>query len=144
MAQQKKGPVFAIFFCQQLDARQDINRRCLEKEFGSHIRFFPIPCSGRIEPLHLLKAIESGADMAYLLTCGEGDCRYGEGNIRAKKRVNYAQGLIEEIGLERKRIVLISKKIDAPVSIDILVREAIAGNDMLPIQWNGHNLQVDD
>src|SRR5512136_1735502 len=100
-------PNISIFFCQQIDGEQDVNRRVIEKEFGSRIMFFPLPCSGRIEPLHLLRALESGADYVYLVTCPEGACRYREGNFRARKRLGYAQGLIEEIGLEREHLQFI-------------------------------------
>ena len=47
----------SIFFCQQLDPDQDANRRVLEKELGSRVKFFPLPCSGRIEFLHFLRAL---------------------------------------------------------------------------------------
>ena len=116
----------AIFFCWQLDAGQDLNRRSLEKELGSRIRFFPLPCSGRIEALHLLKALESGADKVYLVTCPVGACRYREGNVRAKKRLAYAQGLIEEIGLERERLELVVPSVPPRTTIDRIARDLLA------------------
>jgi len=115
-----------IFFCEQLDLNQDKNRRILEKELGSGIRFFPLPCSGRIEPLHLMRAIESGADKVYLITCPEGSCRYREGNLRAGKRLAFAQDLIEEIGLERERLELISTTDSAQMTIEQRVRELLS------------------
>ena len=96
-----------IFFCQQVDSEQDINRRAIERELGDRIRFFPLPCSGRIDTLQLLRAIEAGADIVYLVTCSRGACRYREGNIRAWKRSAYARRLIEEIGLEGERLEVI-------------------------------------
>ncbi len=126
------GGKIAVFFCQQLDPDQDINRRPLEKELGPKIRFFPLPCSGRIDVLHLLKALETGADKVYLVTCPEGACRYGQGNTRAKKRVAFGRQLIEEIGLEGERIELVVPHGSLPLSIDRLVRallkQASAGN----------------
>jgi coenzyme F420-reducing hydrogenase delta subunit len=132
MNQKDAGLNLTIFFCQQLDTNQDVNRRSLEKELGSQIRFFPLPCSGRIDLLHLLRALESGADMVYLITCPEGSCRYREGNLRAQKRVQYARGLIEEIGLEGARFELITNTAATPVTIDtiaraLLMRDAVVG-----------------
>jgi F420-non-reducing hydrogenase iron-sulfur subunit len=126
MNQKDTGLDITIFFCQQLDANQDSNRRALEKELGSKIKFFPLPCSGRIDPLHLLRALESGADKVYLLACPEGTCRYREGNIRAKKRVAFARGLIEEIGLEGERLELIYVARESDTTIDKLARELLA------------------
>jgi len=125
--QKSAGLSITIFFCQQIDPNQDVNRRALERELGERIRFFPLPCSGRIDPLHLMRALESGADKVYLVTCPEGACHYREGNIRAKKRIAYTQGLIEEIGLERERLEVIVTSAGSPVTtIGELARELLA------------------
>ena len=123
---QKKAARVMIFFCQRIDAEQDVHRRLLEKELGSQIKFFPLPCSGRIEPLHLMRALESGADKVYVVTCPEGACRYREGNIRARKRLAYAQRLIEEIGLAKERLELIHVPAGTTTTIDTLARELLA------------------
>jgi coenzyme F420-reducing hydrogenase delta subunit len=124
--QKSAGLSITIFFCQQIDPNQDVNRRALERELDKQIRFFPLPCSGRIDPLHLMRALESGADKVYLVTCPEGACRYREGNIRAKKRIAYTQGLIEEIGLERERLELVMTSAGNRVTVDKLAQEFLA------------------
>ncbi len=126
MDQKSAGLNLTIFFCQQLDPDQDVNRRALEKEMGERIRFFPLPCSGRIDPLHLMRALESGADKVYLGTCPEGECRYQEGNLRAQKRIAYTQELIKEIGLERERLELIVTSAKNPVTIDEMARQLLS------------------
>jgi coenzyme F420-reducing hydrogenase delta subunit len=126
MDQKSAGLKLSIFFCQQIDANQDAHRRALEKELGSKISFFPLPCSGRIEPLHFLRSLEGGADKVYLLACAEGSCRYQEGNIRARKRLSYAQTLIEEIGLEARRLELINMVSGNSKTIEEIVRELLA------------------
>jgi F420-non-reducing hydrogenase iron-sulfur subunit len=113
-----------VFFCQQLDPEQDTSRRSLEKELGKSIRFFPLPCSGRVEALHFLKALEAGADTVFLVTCPEGACRYGQGNSRAKKRVEYAKGLVREIGLNDECLKLVAAP-RTPLSMDDFVRNLI-------------------
>jgi coenzyme F420-reducing hydrogenase delta subunit len=125
MDQKSAGLNLTIFFCQQLDPDQDVNRRALEKEIGERIRFFPLPCSGRIDPLHLMRALESGADKVYLVTCPEGACRYREGNLRAQKRIVFTQELIEEIGLERERLELIITSAGNSANIDKIARELL-------------------
>jgi len=114
----------AIFFCQRVDSEQDINRRAIEKELGLRIKFFPLPCSGRIDPIQILRAMEGGADMVYLVTCGEGACRYREGNTRAWKRMAYARRLIEEIGLEGERLKVIQS--NGRQTIDEITRSLLA------------------
>jgi coenzyme F420-reducing hydrogenase delta subunit len=130
------GLSYAFFFCQRLDSAQDINRRSLEKELGARIRFFPLPCSGRIESLHLLRALEAGADKVYVITCPQGACRHREGNARAKKRVAFAQKLISEIGVEPDRFEFIETRALPSPSIDQVARGLIAREiRMAPLSW---------
>ena len=125
----------ALFFCQQLDPDHDGHQRVIEKEFGPRIKFFPLPCSGRIEPLHFLRAFEAGADLVYLIVCPLKVCRYQQGNLRAKKRIAYAQKLIQEIGLDPERLNLIITTTPLPKRIDLLTREILAD---VPVK--GHSL----
>jgi hypothetical protein len=91
MDKKSAGLNLRIFFCQQIDVEQDVNRRVLEKELGSQIMFFP-----------------------------------REGNFRARKRLVFAQGLIEEIGLKRERLELINLPAGTKTTIDKLARELLA------------------
>jgi F420-non-reducing hydrogenase iron-sulfur subunit len=116
----------AVFFCRQIDPEQDRNRRSVEKEQGSRIRFYPLPCSGRVEALHFLKALEAGARKVYLVMCPSGACRYGQGNIRARKRFDYAKGLIREVGYPEECLEIISAPGPLPLSIERIVRPLLS------------------
>jgi len=63
-----------------------------------------VPCTGRVDIIHLLKAIEDGADGVYVAGCLEGECHFINGNIKAKKRVQYVKKTLEEIGIEPERL----------------------------------------
>ncbi|MBW1805957.1 MAG: hydrogenase iron-sulfur subunit [Deltaproteobacteria bacterium] len=101
----------AIFYCQNVLESSEKDRQALEKKYGRSMRLFPLPCSGRLESVHLLRALEEFADAAYVITCPEGTCKYFEGNLRAKKRVETAKSIITSIGLEEERLgVIVSTK----------------------------------
>ena len=72
--------------------------------YPSNVKIINVPCTGRVDILHLLKAIEDGADGVYVAGCLEGDCHYLTGNLKAKKRVGYVKKLVGELGLEPERI----------------------------------------
>lgn len=132
----ENGLRYAFFFCQQLDAAQDLNRRSLEKELGPRIRFFPLPCGGRIEGLHLLRALETGADKVYIITCPEGACRHQEGNSRARKRAEFARRLISEFGLEPDRLEFVEAAALPSPPIDKVARELLAREIRIqPLPW---------
>jgi F420-non-reducing hydrogenase iron-sulfur subunit len=73
-------------------------------------RLVSLPCSGKIDIPYLIKAFETGADGIVLITCPDGDCRSFEGNLRATKRSQAVESLLEEIGTEKGRMVVITVK----------------------------------
>ena len=73
-------------------------------QYPSTIRIIKVPCTGKVDIIHLLRAIEKGADGAYVVGCLEGDCRYNNGNIMARKRVEQTQKILESIGTGGERV----------------------------------------
>jgi len=70
------------------------------------IKYIKLPCSGMIKDVYLLRAFEAGADAVIVFTCPKGECRFVEGNIRAKKRVERTKSLLNEIKLDGRRLSL--------------------------------------
>jgi F420-non-reducing hydrogenase iron-sulfur subunit len=66
-----------------------------------------VPCAGRLQPEHLLKAFEAGADLVAVVACEEGNCHFLEGSCRARVRCDYVGGLLDQIGLGRERLMLL-------------------------------------
>ena len=73
-------------------------------QYPPNVRIVKLPCTGKVDALHLMKAIEDGADGVFVAGCLEGQCHYLEGNFRARKRVTYVKRLLEEVGIEGDRI----------------------------------------
>jgi len=73
-------------------------------DYPPNINIIIIPCSGKIDVLHLLRAIQKGADGVYVVGCLEGTCHYNDGNFRARERVEHVRMLLEEVGLESDRV----------------------------------------
>jgi F420-non-reducing hydrogenase iron-sulfur subunit len=65
-----------------------------------------VPCAGRIDALHMLRALENGADGVLIFACHEENCQSLTGNLMAKARMGYVYGVMEKIGLERERLEL--------------------------------------
>jgi coenzyme F420-reducing hydrogenase delta subunit len=70
------------------------------------IRIIKLPCTGRVDVIHLLKALEGGADGIMVAGCLEGDCHYRSGNLRARKRVNRVKEILDRIGLRAERVAM--------------------------------------
>ena len=67
------------------------------------IRIIRVPCTGKVDIIHILRAFEKGADGVYVVGCLEGECRFNNGNLRARKRVEQAQQILEAIGIGGER-----------------------------------------
>jgi F420-non-reducing hydrogenase iron-sulfur subunit len=73
-------------------------------QYPPEIEIIMVPCTGRVDILHLLKAFEGGADAVFVAGCLEGECHYLSGNIQARKRVTKLKKDLPQIGLEPERL----------------------------------------
>jgi coenzyme F420-reducing hydrogenase delta subunit len=73
-------------------------------EYAPNVRVVKILCTGKIDAILLLRALEDGADAVYVAGCALGDCHFQEGNLRAIQTVAYAKKLLAQIGLEPERL----------------------------------------
>ena len=93
--------VFACHYCAYAAADLAGSMRL---QYPSNIRMIKLPCTGKLEVIHLLRAIEAGADGVYAAGCLEGECHYLKGNLWARKHVDHVKTLLEEMGIEPERV----------------------------------------
>lgn len=65
-----------------------------------------VPCTGRLQPEHVLKAFESGSSVVSVIACREDNCHYIEGSRRCSLRLEYIRSILDEIGLGEGRLLL--------------------------------------
>lgn len=71
--------------------------------YPSNVSIVRVMCTGRIDPLFVMKAFQGGADGVIVLACHPGDCHYKEGNLRAAQRHALQARVLEQLGIERER-----------------------------------------
>ncbi|SDO84129.1 hydrogenase iron-sulfur subunit [Desulforhopalus singaporensis] len=72
--------------------------------YPANVKIIRVPCSGKVDALHIVKAFEKGADGVYVAGCLEGDCHFKNGNERAARRIDFVKKYLEEIGIESERL----------------------------------------
>ena len=72
-------------------------------KYPGNIRIIRMPCTGKVDIIHILRAFEKGADGVYVVGCLEGECRFSNGNLRARKRVEVTQQILDAVGIGGKR-----------------------------------------
>jgi F420-non-reducing hydrogenase iron-sulfur subunit len=106
-------PVAVAFICENcarpgITPSSGIRRRPITPDFAwpFPIKEVAVPCAGRLQPEHVLKALEDGADAVAVICCEEGNCHHLEGNRRCAHRLEHVGKMIEEIGLGTGRLLL--------------------------------------
>lgn len=96
---------FCCHFCAYTAADMAGSKRI---SYPPNVKIIRVPCTGKVDALHILKALEKGADGVYVAGCMEGDCHFKNGNTRARHRVNQVQRMLKDLGWESDRIAMIN------------------------------------
>ena len=73
-------------------------------QYPTDVRIIQVPCTGKVDILHLLTAFEEGADGVFVAGCLEGDCHFMEGNLHAKRRVKRVKEILDKVGIGGERV----------------------------------------
>ena len=80
----------------------------LRLQYPPNLRIVRLPCTGKLDIAYILDAFEQGADGVLVAGCLEGECHFQTGNLNARKRVEYVRGLLQEIGLDGRRVQMVN------------------------------------
>ena len=73
-------------------------------QYPTNIRVIRVPCSGRINPAFIMKALQDGADGVLVSGCHPGDCHYISGNLLARRKFALVKSLLEFVGIDPERV----------------------------------------
>ena len=117
-------PKITIFYC--INSFSETGGALQDLQEKADVTFVKMPCSSMVKDVFLLRAFEADADAVVILVCPEGQCRYIEGNIRAKKRTAWVCGLLDEIGLDGRRLSLHNVKSGGRAGVDDIIAGVLA------------------
>jgi len=72
--------------------------------YPQNIRVIRVPCSGRVDPLFVLKCFQRGADGVLISGCHPGDCHYTEGNYHTRRRFALLRDFLDYLGIAKERL----------------------------------------
>ena len=75
-------------------------------DYPHNIRIIRVPCSGRVDPLFILKCFQKGADGVLISGCHPGDCHYTDGNYHARRRFALLREFLDYLGINKERLRL--------------------------------------
>lgn len=97
-------PLILAFCCESSAYAAADAAGSMRLEYPDNVRVLRMPCTGKVEIDYILTAFERGVDGVIVAGCPEGDCHFQEGNLRARRRVERAKQLLDEIGLDPDRL----------------------------------------
>ncbi len=96
-------PVIIAFTCNWCSYRAADLAGTARIKYPPNVRLIRLMCSGRLDPLFVLKAIASGADGVVMTGCWPADCHYRIQNVKALRRFQLMRRVLTGLGLEPER-----------------------------------------
>jgi F420-non-reducing hydrogenase iron-sulfur subunit len=73
-------------------------------KYPANLKSIRVMCSGRVDPAFVLEALRKGIDGVLIAGCHPGDCHYQSGNYKTNRRVKLLKKLLEELGIDPRRV----------------------------------------
>jgi F420-non-reducing hydrogenase iron-sulfur subunit len=74
-------------------------------QYPPNVRIIRVPCTGRINPFYIVKALQEGADGVLVSGCHPGECHYITGNLHARRKFAMLKRFLTYIGMEADRTI---------------------------------------
>jgi len=97
-------PEITAFYCLYCGYMASDTAGAMQLEYPANVKFMRLPCMGKTDVRYLLEALEQGADGVYLVGCPLGNCHHVRGNERGRARLQRAQEMLDDIGIEADRL----------------------------------------
>jgi F420-non-reducing hydrogenase iron-sulfur subunit len=127
--EQKWEPHILAFCCNWCSYAGADGAGTARMQYASNARVIRIMCSGRMNPLFIIKGFLSGADIVMMLGCHFGDCHYLKGNFACNRRMTLLKGYLPAIGINPERLywdqISASEGIKFKETMDNIVKKAL-------------------
>ncbi|MDR0654440.1 MAG: hydrogenase iron-sulfur subunit [Synergistaceae bacterium] len=97
-------PIIAAFLCNWCSYAGADLAGTGRQQYPPYMRIIRVPCSGRVNPIFIIKALIDGADGVVVSGCHPGDCHYLAGNMYARRRFAVLKKLLSAAGVEPDRV----------------------------------------
>jgi coenzyme F420-reducing hydrogenase delta subunit len=101
-------PVIVAFCCHYCAYTAADMAGSMRLSYPANVKIVRVPCSGKVDTIHMMKALEMGADGVMVAGCLDGDCHFKSGNTKAARRVTFVKKLLKEIGIEEERLAMVT------------------------------------
>lgn len=97
-------PQITAFYCIYCGYMAADTAGVMHIQYPANVKFFRLPCTGKMDVRYILEAFEQGADGVYVVACPIGNCHHVRGNERGLARLERAKEILTAIGIEPERL----------------------------------------
>ena len=98
----KTGPEIIGFACSFCTFKASEMAGSLRMKYPDGVKLIQVPCSSRVDPAFVIKAIFEGADGAFVAGCHPGDCHFIKGNYYTRRKIAALKEMFDAFSMKDK------------------------------------------
>ena len=98
----EKNPEIIGFACLYCTFKASEMAGSLRLKYPEGVRLIQVPCSSRVDPAFVLKAIFEGADGVFVAGCHPGDCHFIKGNYFTRRKIAALKEMLDTFNMKEK------------------------------------------
>jgi F420-non-reducing hydrogenase iron-sulfur subunit len=97
-----KNPEIIGFACSFCTFKASEMAGSLRMKYPDGVKLIQVPCSSRVDPAFVIKAIVEGADGVFVAGCHPGDCHFIKGNYFTRRKIAALKEMFEAFSMKDK------------------------------------------
>lgn len=103
MEEDDKGSLEIIgFACSYCSFKASEMAGSLRMKYPEGIKLVEVPCSSRVDPAFIIKALNEGADGVFVAGCHPGDCHFIKGNYYTRRKIAALKEMLDVFSMKDK------------------------------------------
>jgi len=98
----KENPEIVGFCCSYCTFKASEMAGSLRLKYPEGIKIIEVPCSSRVDPAFVIKAIVEGADGVFISGCHPGDCHFIKGNYYTRRKIAALKEMFDAFSMKTK------------------------------------------
>jgi len=104
-----RNPEIIGFACSFCTFKASEMAGSLRMKYPEGVKLIQVPCSSRVDPAFVIKAITEGADAVFVAGCHPGDCHFIKGNYFTRRKVAALKEMFDAFSMkDRLRLFWVS------------------------------------
>lgn len=96
----RKNPEIVGFACTYCTFKASEMAGSLRLKYPEGVKIIQVPCSSRVDPAFVIKAIFEGADGVFVAGCHPGDCHFIKGNYYTRRKIAALKEMFDAFGMK--------------------------------------------